>query len=139
MFFHHLAHRDCVKFFTLRISFHAIASWQTISLITPIGSIFFSFLAQMELKLFSPREIVKHFRILWVIDLIKNITFGVGALWGEDKNKVFKFLTIRIERKAPQKEQDSQTIILDVFLYRRYKNNPWSSLSPFHPCWLLWE
>lgn len=58
----------------------------------------------MELNLFCLREIVKHFRILWIIDLIKNITFGVGALWGEDKNKAFKFLTIRMERKVPQKE-----------------------------------
>lgn len=97
--------RLCVKFFALRISFHAIASWKTISLISPMGSIFFSFLAQMELKLFCLRDISKHFRILWLTDLIKNITLGVRALWGRTKTRPLNSWPLGCKGKLPTKSE----------------------------------
>lgn len=74
--------RFCVKHFTLRISFHGIASWQTIalSLLQDLESCFlFSFFfSKMELELFWLRDIWKHFRILWFTDWVKNIVSGGG-------------------------------------------------------------
>lgn len=131
--------RFCVKHFTLRISFHGIASWQTIalSLLQDLESCFlFSFFFQNGTWTLLTKSYMETFQNTLIHRLGQEYCFwwGVGRHNGaRTKTRPFNSWQ-NVKKRCLERRRFSHNL-----LYQKYKNHLWSSPRPCRLRWLLWK